>query len=90
MSRLSVNRTSMTHHKARYRTGVCNESDHAINLNRARSHSLGLQEIQGKQPVPRPPGRNKVVAPEVREVSELGNRCNTGLPVVCSILFQQL
>ena len=36
MCRLSVNCTFMTHHKAGYRTGDCNGSDHAINLNRAR------------------------------------------------------
>ena len=68
--------------------GISDGSDHSINLNRARSHSLGLQEIQGKQPVPAPPGRNMMVAPEVGEVSELGNT-NTGLPVVNSILLQQ-
>lgn len=69
--RLSVDGTFMTHDKAGYRLGVCDGSGYYINLKRVRSHSLGLQEIQGKQPVPGAPGRNKMVAPEVGEVSEL-------------------
>lgn len=87
MCKLSINGTFMTHHRAGYRMGTCDGSDHSINLSRARGHSLGLREMQDQQPVPGPPRRNKMVAPEVGEVSELGSRCSTGLPVV---RFQQL
>lgn len=61
--RLSVSGILMTHNKA----GFCDRSDHSINP------SPSLQETQGKQPVPGPPERNRMVASEVGEV-RAGNR----------------